>query len=948
MTDSDRTLPADDRTAPADGPTDRPHRLRIDAGGDAFPVAGGPPQLSWWPAARPDAAPGRPAGDLPTRVPAGHDLEAEADGVRLPTAVLGPGHRFVAWPFAGPLASGQRVAWRVRERFDDGPGPWSAWAGFEVGLLDPDWEAAWIGAAETSDPGPGRRPAHELATTFTLPGPVASARLYATALGVYEAFVNGERAGTTELAPGSTSYDRTVHAQAYDVADALHPGRNTLSLVVSDGWFRGQVGAFRHPAAWGDAVAVCAELHVRLADGGRRVLRTGPDWTSRPTTITRADLMDGQTDDLTRSGCGDHGEAAPHAHAGTGGSGAAGDESGAAGDGSGAADAAAGVVVRTGPVPPISWSPAPPVRCVDELPAASLTRVAPDAWVADFGQNASGRVRLARLGEAGVRSTLDFGEHLGRNGDLDTTHLDAREPGRPPIPFVQRDEVVSDGEASAFEPRHTVHGFRYARLTRSGGPEPAAADLALRVVHTDLAPTGEFACGAPDLDRLWRAARWGFRGNAVDVPTDCPTRERLGWTGDYQVFVSTATRLFDVHGFSRKWLASVRDDQLPDGRIANFSPDGRRIKHHLDDRLALMTGSAGWGDAIVHVPWELYRAYGDVGVLAENRDAMAAWVEWALGRARESRHASRAARSPEPQPHEEYLWDGTFHWGEWCEPAPRAADGSRAAEVQTDPMAWFLADKGEVGTAFLHRSVATLAEVSALLGRTGDAERYARIAGLVRDAWRTEFLRPDGRTAGDTQAGYVRGLAFGLIPDGERAAAVARLVELIGRAGGRLATGFLSTGDLLPVLADAGRADVAYDLLFARTPPSWLTMLDRGATTFWEDWEGVDEHGDAHESLNHYSKGAVARFLHSHTLGLRQEEDSAGWDRFVVAPVPDARVPWARGSLLGPQGRIAVAWEATDDGLRVRVEVPPASEATLVFPGGRRVRLGPGVHEHRG
>ena len=260
----------------------------------------------------------------------------------------------------------------------------------------------------------------------------------------------------------------------------------------------------------------------------------------------------------------------------------------------------------------------------------------------------------------------------------------------------------------------------------------------MQVVHTDLRRTGTFACSDDDLNRLHEIADWSFRGNAVDVPTDCPTRERLAWTGDYQIFAPTATRLYDVLGFSRKWLRSVRDDQLDDGRIANFSPDGRRIKHHLDDQFAMMTGSAGWGDAIVAVPWELYESYGDEQVLAENWDAMVRWVEWALEKARTERHHAASQQTPEPEPFEEYLWDGTFHWGEWTEPKERAADGTLIDPIKTNPMAWFMADKGEVGTAYLYRSTATL-----VAGRTRPRPR--RRGGPLRAHRRAGPRRLAGR-----------------------------------------------------------------------------------------------------------------------------------------------------------------------------------------------------------
>jgi alpha-L-rhamnosidase len=804
------------------------------------------------------------------------------------------------------------VQWRVRTTSDLGESEWSDWASFEAGLFDEDWSARWITPAEGEDPGYGRRPAHVMATTVELPVGVVSARLYATALGVYEAFVNGERAGTAQLAPGATSYDRTLYAQASDVTASIRPGANTLEIVLSDGWFRGQVGAFRAPAGWGTVLGARAELHAVLADGSSRTVITDGDWTSRRSEIVQADLMAGQTTDFSQE-----------------------------------AAAAASVLVDAVHQPPaVSWSPAPPVRVIDTRPVESLTEIGEGVWVADFGQNASGWIRLADLGPAGTRTIIDYGEFVGPDGDLSTSHLDSVRAGESPIPFVQRDEVVSGGGDEVFEPRHTVHGFQYARVRRAGATLDAAS-LQMRVVHTDLRQTGTFSSSSDDLNRLHELARWSWLGNAVDIPTDCPTRERIGWTGDYQIFVSTATRLYDVLGFSRKWLQSVRDDQLDDGRIANFSPDGRRIKHNLQDQLAMMTGSAGWGDAIVAVPWELYLAYGDRDVLAENWDAMARWVDWTLETARTARHHSRVQRSPQEQPHEQYLWDGSFHWGEWTEPKARAADGSRIDPIQDNPMAWFMADKGEVGTAYLYRSTSTLAQIAQLLGKSAEADMYAAAAERVRDAWRTEFLLPGGRTVADTQAAYVRALSFGLIPDDQRAAAASRLVELIRGAGLHLGTGFLSTGDLLPVLADLGHPDIAYALLLQRTSPSWLAMVDRGATTIWEDWDGIDEHGVAHDSLNHYSKGAVVRFLHTHVLGLRQAEGSVAWSDVVVEPVPGPEVTWARGTHDSPQGAITVQWRLEGDEIQVSVDAPASVGVRIVLPDGTETEAR-GSHRARG
>ncbi|WP_313540001.1 family 78 glycoside hydrolase catalytic domain [Leifsonia aquatica] len=876
-------------------PVTAPFALAVAAGGDEFPVTGRRPNLSW---------------KLPAEVVAqlGFEIEADIAGETLQHQADGARHRFVEWPWPD-LTSTQTVSWRVRVSHAQGITEWSPWALFEAGLFEEDWTAAWISAPDGHDRPVGERPANEFVHHFTLDRAAQRARLYATALGVYEVFVNGVRLGS-ELMPGSTSYDRTLYAQAMDAGPALQSGKNSIRFVLSDGWFRGRAGAFREEAKWGPETAIRAELRVMLEDGQTVVVGTDQGWQVAESHIVRADLMDGQTSDLRR------------------------------------VPRVIGQAVR-GPLsaPPISWSPAPPVRVIEERSPRSITRLTPNDLVVDFGQNASGRVRLTQLGAESTSTRLVFGEHLGPDGQVTLTHLDAPAPDGTSVPFAQADEVISDGRPGAvFEPNHTVHAFQYVSVHRTG-IELAEDDITMQVMHTDLEPVGDFSCNDDDLNRLWDIARWSLRGNIVDVPTDCPTRERAGWTGDWQIFLPTAVRLYEVDGFTRKWLQSVRDDQLDDGRIVNISPDPTRMRTIPNPGVDFATGSAGWGDAIVLVPWELYRTYEDTQVLHDCWDAMTRWVNFALSAAANHRHPTRIERSADAQPHERYIWDGTFHFGEWLEPTPVAEDGT-PGPAMPDPMAWAMADKGEVGTAYLYRSVSTLAKIAGVLGRSDDEATYRSMAENVRSAWQTEFMDDNGRTPGDSQASYVRAISFDLAPSHLRALAADRLAQLISDADNHLSTGFLSTADLLPVLADTGHADIAHRLLWQRTTPSWMGMLDRGATTIWEEWEGVDRNGNAHASLNHYSKGAVIRYLHSHTLGLRPDEHAVAWDSFVVAPIVPPGLSWARGHLNSPQGLIEVAWEVADLEAILKVTVPGGSRATLRW-GSEQVQVGPGVHELR-
>ena len=548
----------------------------------------------------------------------------------------------------------------------------------------------------------------------------------------------------------------------------------------------------------------------------------------------------------------------------------------------------------------------------------------------DFGQNSNGWVRLQGLGPEGTRVRLTHGERLRPDGTVDMEHLQPFDfASREQLSAGQVDEVVASGlDGEVFEPRHTTHGFQFAEI--EGHPDVIAAeDVRSVVVHTDLRRTGWFSCSDERINKLHDAAVWSFRGNACEVPTDCPQRERAGWTGDWQIFAPTAAFLYDVAGFSARWLRDLAADQWPDGRVPNFVPDPPGPKAHEHPIARYLTGSSGWGDAAVLVPWEMWVAYGDERFLERGYGAATRWVEFAARAARDGRHTTRMDR--EPRPHETYLWDSGFHWGEWCEP------GGNPEGVFTQET-----DVADVATAYLHRSASVLARTAAVLGRHGDADRWAELAENALDAWRTEFIDADGAIRPDTQANLVRALAFGLVPDELRPQAAARLVELIRANGTHLSTGFLATPKLLPVLTDTGHADVAFELLFQDTVPSWLAMIDAGANTIWESWEGIDaEEGVG--SLNHYSKGAVITFLHRYVAGIRPDEDAPGYRRFRIEPVIGGGLTSASATLDGPYGRIESSWTRSGSDFELRVTVPPGSDATVVLPDGSRHVVGPGA-----
>ncbi|MFK0286589.1 family 78 glycoside hydrolase catalytic domain [Streptomyces sp. NPDC090499] len=820
----------------------------------------------------------------------------------------------------GPApGSRTRTHWRVKVWTDLGESDWSEPSWWETGLLNAgDWQARWIEPAETDPAPPGHRPAHLLRHTFPLTRPVSRARLYATAHGLYELFVNGQRIGDAELTPGFTAYRTHLQVQTYDITDLLTVGDNAMGTVLSDGWFRGRHGFVRAADGFGTRTALLAQLVVDHPDGTTTILGTGPGWRSLPGPITAADLMDGQETDLrlhdpawSTPACDDSDwdKAEP-----VGGS-------------------------LYDDFSRLTSSPAPPVRRIEELRPVSVTAQGPRRHLVDLGQNINGWVRLNDLGPADTRLVLTHGEALTPDGELTTENIRAFDfaTGRR-LPAGQTDRVISAGHpGGTFEPRHTTHGFRYALVEGHPG-ELSPDDVRGVVVHTDLTRSGWFTCSDDRVNRLHDAAVWSLRGNACDVPTDCPQRERAAWTGDWQIFVPTAAYLYDVAGFTAKWLRDLSADQWSDGVVPNFVPDPAAEPERRRSAEGPLTGSAGWGDAAVIVPWEIWRAYGDLDLLREQYPSMCAWVDHAADQARTRRHPDRAARRQHPAPHEEFLWDSGFHFGEWLEPG---------VAPDLDPTR----DHSDVATAYLHRSADLLSRIARLLGHDQDHTTYRRIADGARTAWQREFIGDDGSIRPGTQATLVRALAFGLVPEHLREQTANRLATLVRSAGTHLGTGFLATALLLPVLADHGHPDLAYQLLLQRSAPSWLAMIDQGATTIWEDWQGTDEHGMPTMSHNHYSKGAVVSFLHQYTAGIRPSEEpgtgTAGYRRFVIAPLPGGGLTSATARHDSLHGPIHSRWTHEGDTFTLTVTVPPGTRAAVHLPDGARHAAGPGTHTYR-
>ena len=754
-----------------------------------------------------------------------------------------------------------------------------------------DWTAQWVSPTATGDR-PGHRPAYRLQGEVAVDRPVRRATLHATAHGIYELELDGARVTADELTPGFTEYASRTQVQTYDVTGLLGVGAHTLGALLADGWYRGQVGITRATDQWGTETAFLAQLELEHEDGTTSVLGTDETWRWSTTHILAADLIEGQREDRRLVGVHDWQPVVgqrPRVRR-------AGDVTGAAG--ARRRGAAAGVGDRA------------PTRRARRRPRPEHQR--PGA--AD-----------ERSDPAGTEITLTHGEALGPDGDVTMTHLQPAMPFLPePLSAGQVDSVVSAGvDGDAFEPRFTTHGFQFVRV--EGHPGPLTADdVTGVVVHTDLEERGDFSCDVEVLERLHSAAVWSFRGNACDIPTDCPTRERAGWTGDWQLYIPTASYLYDVRGFSLKWLRDLAVEQWADGNLGNMAPMPVAERTGF---LEKMNGSAGWGDAIVLVPWEMYDEYGDTETLDELWPAMVRWLDRVERMASGERHPDRVGDAPGAAAARAVPLGHRL-------PLGRVARARRRAR--------------RLPVVHRRRQVRRRDRVLRLDRRARGPDRdrcsarprrrrATRCSAPARSTpGAPSSSAPDGRITPHTQANLVRALTFGLVPDEHRQRAADDLAALVREAGTHLGTGFLSTPDLLPVLADHGHLDLAYELLLQDTEPSWLAMIDRGATTVWERWDGIRADGSVHESLNHYSKGAVISFLHRYVAGLQRLEPT--WTRFRVAPRPGGGVTRAPTEHVSPHGPIAVAWSAERLGVHPRRRRPARLRRRGRAPAGRTAR----------
>ncbi|WNR46284.1 alpha-L-rhamnosidase [Paenibacillus roseipurpureus] len=772
--------------------------------------------------------------------------------------------------YGGPeLKSRTRYFYRVKVWDQTGQeSPWSEAAYWEMGLLHAsDWEARWI----TPDPkeiDADAEEAYYLRKSFRVRPSIQQATIYATCHGVYELELNGVRVGDGELTPGWTSYQHRLQVQRYDVTHLLNSGaQHTIGGVLANGWYKGNLAWGDRRNIFGSERALLFQMHITYADGTEELVVSDASWQAGLGPVRMSELYHGETYDarLERS-----------------------DWSSPTYD----TNAWLPVIEVVHGLGNLVMQENELSRVTEILKPIAVIETPAGETLLDFGQNMVGRVQLRVNLPKGTCLELQHAEILDKNGNFYVGNL---RKAKQTVTYV-----CKGGGEEVYAPHFTFQGFRYVKVV--GWPAESAFDSSCftgQVIHTDMEVKGDFECSHALLNQLQRNIVWGQRGNFLDVPTDCPQRdERLGWTGDAQVFIRTAAFNYEVALFFRKWLRDLKADQREDGGVPFVIPHVLGPNEH---------SSSAWGDAAVICPWTLYQVYGDTRVLEEQYDSMKAWVRYIRN-----------------QGDQAYLWQTGFHFGDWL-----GLDAKEGSYIGATP-------KDLIATCFYAYSTSLLVQTAEVLGRKEDAAEFSELYERIVEAFHAEFVTPTGRLAGHTQTSLVLPLMFGLVQGATRERFAATLAEYVKEQNYHLTTGFVGTPYLCHVLTENGYHDVAVKLVQQEDYPSWLYAIHQGATTIWEHWDGIKPDGtfwsDDMNSYNHYAYGSIGDWLYRKVAGLDSDDRQPGYQRLLFRPRTDSALTYAKASLVTSYGQVRSEWHLTENGaVQYVFQLPPNTTGEVVL-----------------
>ncbi len=767
--------------------------------------------------------------------------------------------------YKGPkLQSRQKVFWKVRiwdnhNRVSD----WSDIAYWEMGLLsDYDWKANWI-AGEFNEDTTKSNPAHYFRKSFKLDNNIKSAKLYITSHGLYEAFINGKRVGNEVFTPGWTSYQKRIQYQTYDVTNLLNENENGIGITIGDGWYRGSLVWEKNRNVYGTKLAVLAQLEIEFENENKSIIKTDESWeVSNKGPIIMSDIYMGEKYDArneSKEWSEYNFEDLNYQK----------------------------VVKKDYPKNTLIAPEGVPVRKIQEIKPINIIDKKNGTYIYDMGQNMVGWVKLKVKGPAGTIIKLRHAEVLDKNDEFYTDNLRLAK---------QTTEYILNGkDEEIFEPHFTFQGFRYVEV--SGYPGiPNYESIRGIVIHSDMKPTGSFECSDSLVNQLQHNIVWGLKGNFLDVPTDCPQRdERLGWTGDAQVFAPTACFNVDAASFYTKWLKDLSADQRKDGSIPDVVPDAIRKN---------FAGHTGWADAGVIIPWTVYLNYGDKRILAEQYESMKKWILYMQERAGD-----------------DFLWTDDWHYGDWLAFASTSS-AYMGAYTETDLIA----------TAYYAYSTTLLGKICDILGKTEDAKIYFQLADNIKTAFTDEFLTKNGRLVSNTQTAYTLSLAFDLLPAKLKIKSAEYLADNVERFK-HITTGFLGTPLINKTLTEYGYKELAYLLLNRKEYPSWLYPITMGATTIWERWDGIKPdstfQNKGMNSFNHYAYGAIGKWLYSTVAGIDVDEKKPGYKNIIFKPIPGGELTFASAEITTVYGKASSSWEINNDNFVHVIVIPPNTTGTV-------------------
>ena len=745
------------------------------------------------------------------------------------------------------LAPRTRYYWKVTVWTDANEVCESEIAWFETGKMEEHWKGKWI-CADLNDQHPWFK------KKVSVEGEIRRARLYISGLGLYEAYLNGEKIGEEYLTPYSNDYDQWIQYQTFDVGEMLRQGDNDLSVLLGNGWYKGRFGLeaeTRPDHLYGDHFLLIGELVIEYADGRVETIATDESWRARKSKIMESSFYEGEVYDETFS-----------------------------------EDRTYSIRIYEKTMAPLRERLSLPVLAEEKFLPARVIHTPKDELVLDLGQNHSGIFLLKVHEPRGAKLKLYFGEELQDgcfyNGNLRT--------GK------QEYTYISDGSERMIRPHFTTYGYRYVKL--EGFTNFEKEDYTGLALYSQLEQTGHLTTGNALVNRLAQNALWGQKSNFLDVPMDCPQRdERMGWTGDAQVFTPTACYNMDCYAFYRKYLYDMYEEQKErNGAVPFCVPACGQTR-----------SSAVWGDAATLIPWVVYRMYGDVDILADQYDGMKAWVDYI--------HDFNG---------DDWKWRQIFHFGDWL-----------ALDSKNPAMPTGGTDTGFVATVYYYNSARLVAKAAKLLGKEEDAGYYTKLAQNLKAEIQGEYFSPFGRPCIGTQTGLLMALYFDLAPDRERIRQELR--QAFKENDDKLETGFVGTGILCDVLSENGMDNLAYSLLLYEGYPGWLYSVKHGATTIWERWDSLDENGHFSESglnsLNHYSYGSIVGWIYRYAAGLQPMESDPGFRTARIEPRPDYRIGKVEAELDTPVGIYRSAWRVSESyGLVVDITVPFGGTALVKLP----------------